>query len=109
MAGSWAGYYTFAILFSGGILPMCNQRYSRRKTRTWAAVAAGLFATTHAPTVLAYLDPGTGSIILQGLLAGLAAAAAAGSIFWKRIKSAFSSLFARKDTRPTEPSQDSAN
>ena len=41
----------------------------------------------------AYLDPGTGSILLQGLLAGVAAVAAAGSIFWQRIKSAFSSLF----------------
>lgn len=86
---------------------MCNQRYRRRKARTWAAVAAGLFAATHTPTVLAYLDPGTGSIILQGLLAGLAAAAAAGSIFWGRIKSAFGSMFARKDTQSTEPRQDS--
>lgn len=86
---------------------MCNHRCRRRKALSWAAVAAGLAAATHTSPVLAYLDPGTGSIILQGLLAGLAAAAAAGSLFWGRIRSAFNSLFARKDTRPTEPSQDS--
>jgi hypothetical protein len=33
----------------------------------------------------AYLDPGTGSLILQGLLAALAAAAAAAALYWNRI------------------------
>jgi hypothetical protein len=33
----------------------------------------------------AYLDPGTGSLILQGLLAAIAAAAAAAALYWNRI------------------------
>ena len=37
-------------------------------------------------SAFAYLDPGTGSIILQGLIAGLAAIAVSGKIFWSRIK-----------------------
>jgi hypothetical protein len=31
------------------------------------------------------LDPGTGSLILQGLLAAIAAAAAAAALYWNRI------------------------
>ena len=38
----------------------------------------------------AYIDPGTGSIILQGLIAGIAAAGATISIYWTKIKSFFS-------------------
>lgn len=37
----------------------------------------------------AYLDPGTGSMILQGILGGLAAIAVAGKIYWKRLKDFF--------------------
>jgi uncharacterized membrane protein SpoIIM required for sporulation len=33
----------------------------------------------------AYLDPGTGSLLLQGLLAAIAAAAAAAGLYWNRI------------------------
>lgn len=36
-------------------------------------------------TALAYLDPGTGSLILQGILAGIAMAAVAIKMFWRRI------------------------
>ncbi len=32
-----------------------------------------------------YLDPGTGSMILQVVAGGLAAAAVAGRLFWRRI------------------------
>ena len=40
-------------------------------------------------SAFAYLDPGTGSIILQGLIAGLAAAAVVMKTYWYRIKSFF--------------------
>jgi uncharacterized membrane protein SpoIIM required for sporulation len=33
----------------------------------------------------AYLDPGTGSLLLQGLLAAIAVAAAAAGLYWNRI------------------------
>lgn len=38
----------------------------------------------------AYLDPGTGSIILQLLLGGLAGAAVVLKLYWARFKSFFS-------------------
>ena len=40
-------------------------------------------------SAFAYLDPGTGSIILQGLIAGLAAAAVVMKTYWYKIKSFF--------------------
>jgi hypothetical protein len=35
----------------------------------------------------AYLDPGTGSVLLQGLLAGVASALAVLKLYWRRFKS----------------------
>lgn len=71
---------------------------------TFAAIsglAAGFFATP----ALAYLDPGTGSIIVQGIIAGVAAALAAGGIFWQRIKNAFRSLLGKKEPVSEEPDE----
>ena len=39
----------------------------------------------------AYLDPGTGSILLQGLLAAIAGSLVAVKLYWAKIKSFFSS------------------
>jgi hypothetical protein len=55
----------------------------------------------------AYLDPGTGSIILQGLLAAIAGMTAALGMFWQRIKFFFSSLFSPKKPKDPTPEQDS--
>ena len=38
----------------------------------------------------AYLDPGTGSILLQGLVAAVAGVIATGGIYWNKIKNFFS-------------------
>ena len=37
-------------------------------------------------TVLAYLDPGSGSMILQILAGGLAAVAVTARLYWSRVK-----------------------
>jgi len=37
-------------------------------------------------SVLAYLDPGSGGLLLQGLVAGLASAAVVGKVYWRRAK-----------------------
>lgn len=64
-----------------------------------------LFFSTTTPAH-AYLDPGTGSLILQALIAGIAAALAAVKIFWLKItiffgkiKSAFSGTDNAQDSR----------
>ncbi len=43
----------------------------------------------------AYLDPGTGSYVLQMVLAGIAAALFAVKLFWVRIKAFFYSIAGR--------------
>lgn len=73
-----------------------QQRPSTRHV-TLTALAAFVFTSP----AYAYLDPGTGSIILQGLLAGIATAMAIAGMFWQRIKSIFSSMFcSKKSTHP---------
>jgi len=46
-------------------------------------------------TALAYLDPGTGSIILQGLIAAIAAGLVVIKAYWYKIKT----FFGKKDAR----------
>ena len=50
----------------------------------------------------AYLDPGTGSIILQSIIGSVAAVLAFGAMYWTRFKRFFRRL-AGKDAADTEP------
>jgi hypothetical protein len=47
----------------------------------------GLFSYTN--PVYAYLDPGTGSILIQGLVGGAAATISFLSIYWHKVKAFF--------------------
>ena len=47
----------------------------------------GLFL--YASPVYAYLDPGTGSMLIQGLIAGIATMLSVLSIYWQKVKSFF--------------------
>ena len=38
-----------------------------------------------------YLDPGTGSLLLQGLLAAIATGMGIASLYWNKVKSLFTS------------------
>jgi hypothetical protein len=55
-------------------------------------------------TVLAYLDPGSGSMILQIIAGGLAAVAVTAKLYWHRI---LKFLHIRKD-EPEAPKSDTA-
>jgi hypothetical protein len=76
--------------------------------RTWsvmlAAVAVVLLSTGDAH---AYLDPGLGSMLLQGLVAGVAAGSVVLSRYWQRIKAFFSSHATRDEL--TRRAADSAD
>ena len=61
-------------------------------------ISAALLLFIFARDAHAYLDPGTGSFILQMLLAGLFAVLLAIRIFWNKIKA----LFTRHSSRNTE-------
>ena len=43
----------------------------------------------------AYIDPGTGSMIIQALLAAIAVCAVSIGIFWRRLKDFWGRLFGR--------------
>ena len=49
-----------------------------------------------------YLDPGSGSIIIQVLLAGILGAGVIIRVFWKKIQS----LFAKKETNKLDQESD---
>lgn len=48
---------------------------------------------------VAYLDPGTGSIIIQALIGGLVGALFALKLFWRRIVAFFRNLFSKQERR----------
>jgi hypothetical protein len=76
--------------------------------RVWsvmlAALAVVLVSTGDAH---AYLDPGLGSMLLQGLVAGVAVGSVVLSRYWQRIKTLFSSGASRD--RPPERPADTAD
>ena len=70
-----------------------------------------LFGSIFPLTAFAYLDPGTGSIILQGLIAAVAAAGFFMKTYWFKLKSFFgkskSKSFAdEEDAGPDHDSKD---
>jgi hypothetical protein len=40
-------------------------------------------------TIFAYIDPGSGSVLLQALLGGVAAIGVAAKVYWKRLRRFF--------------------
>jgi hypothetical protein len=54
---------------------------------SWASVLA---LTLAAGPAWAYIDPGTGSMLVQSALAAIAIVVVAGRTFWTRLKSFFS-------------------
>jgi hypothetical protein len=53
-------------------------------------IPSGLLVFVSTTSVaFAYLDPGTGSILLQGLIAAVAAGLVTGKFWWHRVKSFF--------------------
>jgi hypothetical protein len=55
-----------------------------------AGVIVFLFALSADRPAYAYLDPGTGSIVLQGILGGVVALTVTLKFYWHRIRSFFS-------------------
>ena len=54
-------------------------------TRFWYFSIAVLLVSA-APSAFAYLDPGTGSMLLQVILGGIAAVGVALKLFWHKIR-----------------------
>jgi Na+/proline symporter len=77
--------------------------HRKRVIAVWLAVnLIGFSAAANA-----YLDPGTGSILVQSLLAGIAGAAAVVGLYWQRCKAFFVNL--RKSSRDAHSSATSTD
>lgn len=61
-----------------------------------ACFFAVMYAAVFTKPAYAYLDPGTGSLLLQGLIAGVAAVGAAGSMYYQQIKAKFKRMYSKK-------------
>ena len=59
-----------------------------------------LLCFLYSRSAYAYLDPGTGSMILQAVLAAIVGSAMAIKIFWRRIKSFILSLVGKGNPKP---------
>ena len=79
--------------------PLTDARRDRRAHRLALALATPVLAVT--PTAQAYIDPGTGSLLLQGLIAAIAGIAVAAGVYWERVKAFF-----RRDRDASEREDD---
>lgn len=70
------------------------------------AIATVLVLGCHAPAH-AYLDPGTGSMILQGLIGAVVGGLIALKLYWARLKNFLSSGRSRGSDENDDPDRDS--
>lgn len=63
------------------------------------AITATLALAAATTPAFAYLDPGTGSMLLQGLIGGIAAASAVLSVYRQKVKDAYARWFKRDQAR----------
>jgi len=61
-----------------------------------AVATFGLIMILSSPAY-AYLDPGTGSMLIQAVIAIIAATSLFLSMFWKRVKAFLNRLFGKKE------------
>ena len=81
---------------------MANFRSTKRSPLRHVATALGvilILPATHS-VAFAYLDPGTGSIILQALIAGVIGTAAFARMYWTRLKEIVRRTFADRENGP---------
>jgi hypothetical protein len=67
-------------------------RHASSKCLAIGVGAAALLSASYG-TAFAYLDPGTGSIILQSLIAGIIGSMAFARMYWTRLKEIFRRTF----------------
>jgi hypothetical protein len=86
----------------------CNQQRGRLATLLRTIVASAIGTLGLIGTAWAYLDPGTGWMIVQGFIAALAAAGVALGTYWTRVRSWFSrgSKHGGEGASPSKPDQE---
>jgi hypothetical protein len=74
------------------------------KSRWIPVVFLGAMAIWN-PSAHAYLDPGTGSIVLQVILGGIAGALVAGKLYWSKLKRLIGRDRSEKPSQRTDESR----
>lgn len=80
-------------------IQLLTSDHSRRRTLLSAGAVALLAAAVvmaSASPAYAYLDPGTGAMVLQLLIGGVAGALVVGKLYFAKIKAFCASLFSRR-------------
>ena len=77
-----------------------DRKSSRRPRLAPLALVAVLVLTLLPAPALAYIDPGTGSFLIQGIIAAVIGAGLAVKMFWHRIKSVFTGKSTAEDDDP---------
>lgn len=72
----------------------------KHKTRSFTLLI--LITALHSPAAFAYLDPGTGSLILQGLIAAIAGSILTIKLYWYKIKGIWQRLLHNKNNTNSE-------
>lgn len=77
----------------------------RLRPGIWQIAIATLIAMGYTAPSYAYIDPGTGSIILQSVLAGIAVAIGFARLYWHKFRRFLSSLTGsvQETETPAEP------
>ena len=78
---------------------MFHEIHRRRTLAAMNCVIAAALLLWTVPAY-AYLDPTTGSILLQGLLAGVAGVMVVGRLYWTRLKAFFRRLLRHDAAEP---------
>lgn len=63
--------------------------------KLWGFLSSAVISLVMVNRAYAYIDPGTGSMIVQAVIAGVAMVSVSIGIFWRRIRSFFGRLFGR--------------
>ena len=69
------------------MLSESDRKSSRRGSPAPLALAVAVALVLLPNTALAYIDPGTGSFVIQGIIAAVVGAGFAVKMYWHRIKS----------------------
>ena len=81
--------------------------FNRQNNKKFTVITASLVLGAWAFPVYAYLDPGTGSMLIQGIIGAVAAVGVTLKLYWHKIKLMFSGRKAKGET--TDNTQESAS
>ena len=77
--------------------------FNHQNNKTLIAITTSLVLGTWALPAHAYLDPGTGSMLIQGIIGAIAAVGVTLKLYWHKIKLLFSGRSAIDETSDKYP------